>query len=67
MQLVITSAEKLNLYHVCKGENWDKVVNSDLRRKLLNEEYEIINSIETSLGKASVISFKKVWHILISE
>lgn len=59
MQLVITSAEKLNLYHVCKGENWDKVVNSDLRRKLLNEEYEIINSIETSLGKASVISFKK--------
>ena len=59
MQLVITSAEKLNLYNVCKDENWDAVTNSDLRRKLLNEEYEINNSIETSLGKASVISFKK--------
>ena len=59
MQLVITSAEKLSLYNVCKGEDWNKVINSDLRRKLLNEEYEINNSIETSLGKASVISFKK--------
>ena len=59
MQLVITSAEKLNLYNVCTEEGWNKVVDSDLRRKLLNEEYEISNSIESSLGKASVISFKK--------
>lgn len=59
MQLVITSAEKLNLYNVCKEENWNEVIDSDLRRKLLNEEYEISNSIESSLGKAGVISFKK--------
>lgn len=59
MQLVITSAEKLNLYDVCSEENWKSVIDSDLRRKLLNEEYEINNSIEKSMGEAAVISFKK--------
>lgn len=59
MQLVITSAEKLNLYDVCSEENWKTVIASDLRRKLLNEEYEISNSMESSIGEAAVISFKK--------
>lgn len=59
MQLVITSAEKLNLYEVCNEENWSTVIDSDLRRKLLNEEYVISNSIEDDLGVAAVISFKK--------
>ena len=59
MQLVITSAEKLNLYNVCDEENWIQVIDSDLRRKLLNEEYEISSSFDHSIGKATVISFKK--------
>lgn len=59
MQLVITSAEKLNLYEVCNEENWKSVIDSNLRRKLLNEEYVISNSAEESLGIAAVISFKK--------
>lgn len=59
MQLVITSAEKLNLYNVCNEENWIQVIDSDLRRRLLNEEYEISNSFDNSIGKAAVISFKK--------
>lgn len=59
MQLVITSAEKLNLYNVCDEENWIQVIDSDLRRKLLNEEYEISSSFDHSIGKAAVISFKK--------
>ena len=59
MQLVITSAEKLNLYNVCDEENWIQVIYSDLRRKLLNEEYEISSSFDNSIGKAAVISFKK--------
>lgn len=59
MQLVITSAEKLNLYNVCDEENWIQVIDSDLRRRLLNEEYEISNSFDNSIGKAAVISFKK--------
>ncbi|MBI6874891.1 DNA phosphorothioation-dependent restriction protein DptH [Clostridium aciditolerans] len=59
MQLAITSAEKLNLYEVCDEENWNSVIDSDLRRRLLNEEYIVSNSIEKSLGIAAVISFKK--------
>lgn len=59
MQLVVTSAEKLNLYDVCNEENWKRVIDSDLRRKLLNEEYEISSSIENVMGKAAVISFKR--------
>lgn len=62
MQLVITSAEKLNLYNVCDEENWNTVIDSDLRRILLNEEYIIINSFDESLGEAAVISFKKENH-----
>lgn len=59
MQLIITSAEKLNLYDVCKEENWNSIIDSDLRRKLLNEEYVIKNSFMDSMGEAAVISFKK--------
>ncbi|GKU30436.1 DNA phosphorothioation-dependent restriction protein DptH [Clostridium folliculivorans] len=59
MQLVITSAEKLNLYNVCNEGNWNSVIDSDLRRKLLNEDYKISDSIEDSIGIAGVISFKK--------
>lgn len=59
MQLVIASAEKLCLYNVCNDQNWSEITSTDLRRKLLNEEYEISTSLEEVLGKAAVISFKK--------
>lgn len=59
MQLVITSAEKLNLYNVCNEENWKTVIDSDLRRKLLNEEYEVSDYLKSSIGEAGVISFKR--------
>ena len=59
MQLVITSAEKLNLYNVCTEQEWKSVIDSDIRQKLLNEEYEISDSIDESIGEAAVISFKR--------
>lgn len=59
MQLVIASAEKLCLYNVCSDQNWSEITSTDLRRKLLNEEYDIVTSLEEALGKAAVISFKK--------
>ncbi|WP_252238209.1 DNA phosphorothioation-dependent restriction protein DptH [Clostridium sp. VAP51] len=58
MQLVVTSAEKLHLYSVCNEENWNSVIDSNLRKILLNEEYIISNTFEKSLGEAAVISFK---------
>ncbi|CAG9344063.1 AAA-like domain protein [Clostridium perfringens NCTC 8239] len=58
MQLVISSAEKLNLYGVCNNQKWEKVIDSELRRKLLNEEYEIVDLMDKVLGEAAVVSFK---------
>ena len=58
MQLVITSAEKLNLYNVCNEENWNSIINSDIREVLLNEGYVVTDAVEGSIGEAAVISFK---------
>lgn len=59
MQLVVTSAEKLKLYNVYNEEKWDKIIDSDLRRKLLNEDYEISTSMDNLIGEAAVISFRR--------
>ncbi|MGL4450603.1 MAG: DNA phosphorothioation-dependent restriction protein DptH [Sarcina sp.] len=59
MQLVVNSAEKLKLYHVGDEAKWNMIVNSDIRRKLLNEEYEISTSFDSEMGRAAVISFKE--------
>ncbi|MGL5069193.1 MAG: DNA phosphorothioation-dependent restriction protein DptH [Sarcina sp.] len=58
MQLAVNSAEKLNLYNVGNKDEWDQVINSDIRRKLLNEEYTISTSFDEEIGRAGVISFK---------
>lgn len=59
MQLAVTSAEKLHLYNVCQNQNWLSIIDSDVRRKLLNEEYEVCNETHPLFGKAAVVSFKK--------
>jgi len=60
MQLAVSSAEKLLLYEIGDGEQgWEQVTDSDLRRKLLNEEYEIVESFNQEMGEACVLSFKK--------
>jgi len=60
MQLAVTNAEKLLLYSVGDGnQGWQDVTDSDLRRKILNEEYEIVESFIPQMGKAGLISFKK--------
>lgn len=59
MQLVIVSCEKLKLYDIWKDGKWDKIIDSDIREKLLNEDYEISNALDEVIGEGSVISFKK--------
>lgn len=59
MQLVITSAEKLELYNICKEEGWRTIIDSNIRKKLLNEEYRISESVDHVIGEAAVISFKR--------
>lgn len=59
MQLVIVSIEKLKLYKIWNDQDWDRIIASDIRRKLLNEEYIISTELDDIIGKGAVISFKK--------
>ena len=60
MQLTVASAEKLLLYEVGDDQQrWREVTETDLRKKLLNEEYEIVSNFNPAMGKAGLISFKK--------
>ena len=59
MQLVTVSAEKMKLYNIWNNQNWDEIINSDVRTKLLNDDYEISNDLDKYIGRGSIISFKK--------
>ncbi len=60
MQQVMVNAEKMQIYEVGdETQNWDKITRSELRRKLLNEEYEIVDAFIPQMGKAGVISFRE--------
>ena len=60
MQQVMVNAEKMMLYEVGESNSaWELVVRSDLRCRLLNEEYEVVDSLIPKMGKAGVISFRE--------
>lgn len=60
MQQILVNAEKMMLYEVEEDNSaLELVTKSDLRRKLLNEEYEVVDSLIPKMGKAGVISFKE--------
>lgn len=60
MQQVMVNAGKMLLYEVGdENTGWDTVTQTDLRRKLLNEEYEIVESLIPNMGKAGVVSFRE--------
>jgi len=59
MQLAIISAEKMKLYNIWSEQNWDLIIDSDVRRKLVNDDYEIVNDLDKLIGRGAVLSFKK--------
>ncbi|HBF4286144.1 DNA phosphorothioation-dependent restriction protein DptH [Clostridioides difficile] len=59
IQLAIVSAQKMKLYHIWDEQNWDDIINSDIRTNLLNDNYEISNDLDEFIGRGAVISFKK--------
>lgn len=59
MQLAVSSAEKLVLYEIGdENQGWELVADSILRKKLLNEEYDIVDTLNENMGEACVLSFK---------
>lgn len=59
VQLAIVSAEKMNLYHVWESQDWEQIVNTDTRGKLLNDDFVVSTSLRGILGDGIVLSFKK--------
>lgn len=59
MQQVIISAEKMKLYEIWPEQNWDLILNSNVRTKLLNDDFQISNKLDNLIGRGAVISFKK--------
>ncbi|MBD5476839.1 MAG: DNA phosphorothioation-dependent restriction protein DptH [Lachnospiraceae bacterium] len=60
MQQVVVNAEKMMLYGVGKDNSaWEVVTKTELRKKLLNEEYEIVETLIPKMGRAGVISFRE--------
>lgn len=59
MQLVIVSIEKLKLYQIWNDQEWDRIIDSDIRTKLLNENYTISTELDELIGQGAVVSFKK--------
>ena len=60
-QLAVISAEKLNLYNVWSSQDWEKIVNTDVRGKLLNDDFIISDSLHGEIGEIGdgiIISFK---------
>ncbi len=58
-QLVIISAEKMKLYNIWDEQNWDIILDTEVRTKLLNDEYEVSNILDEYIGRGAVISFKE--------
>ncbi len=59
MQILIIKIEKLKLYEIGNVENWNYLLNTETKQKLLNNNYKFSQSFENELGKFGVISFKK--------
>ncbi|MCD1262004.1 DNA phosphorothioation-dependent restriction protein DptH [Paenibacillus athensensis] len=62
IQSAIVSAEKMKLYDIWPEQRWDEIIDSDLRGKLLNDEYEISHALDQFIGNGAVLSFKKGIH-----
>lgn len=60
IQQAIVNAEKMIMYGIGdSSQGWEKVTSSDLRKKLLCEEYEIVESLMPKMGHAGVVSFRE--------
>ena len=57
-QLAISSADKINLYHIMDIQDYEQILNSEIRGKLLNDEFEISTETTKILGDGIVVTFK---------
>ncbi|MGE7939884.1 DNA phosphorothioation-dependent restriction protein DptH [Bacillus paramycoides] len=59
VQLLLVSAKKMKLYNIWPNKNWDDVLEGEIRTKLINDDYEITNDLDTHIHKGAIIAFKR--------
>ena len=60
IQQVLVNAGKMQLYEIGNDKlKWDLITDSDLRGKLISENYEIVDSLIPEMGKAGVVAFRE--------
>lgn len=58
IKLVLVSIEKFKLYNVWEEQDWDTIIESDVRTKLLNDDYTISNKLDEIIGRGAIFTFK---------
>lgn len=58
IKLVLVSIEKFKLYNVWEEQKWDEIIESDVRAKLLNDDYTISNRLDEIIGRGAIFTFK---------
>ena len=60
IQQVLVNAGKMQLYEIGDDKlKWSLITDSDLRGKLISEDFEIVDSLIPEMGKAGVIAFRE--------
>lgn len=57
-QLAINSADKINLYNILDIQDYEQILDSDIRGRLLNDDFEISTELYKKLGDGIVVLFK---------
>ena len=57
-KLAITNAEKMKLYKIWPNQNWERIIN-DYRSDLLNNNFELSTSLDSTYGTFGLIHFGK--------
>ncbi|MGF7071693.1 DNA phosphorothioation-dependent restriction protein DptH [Priestia megaterium] len=62
IQLLLVSVKKMKLYNVWEEQNWDAILEGNIRKKLINDDYEIVNTLKNHIQDGAIVSFLKNVH-----
>lgn len=62
IQLLLVSVKKMKLYNVWDQQDWDKVLNGEIHEKLINDDYEIVDTFKEHIQEGAIVSFLKGVH-----
>jgi len=55
-KLTITNAEKMKLYHILDGQNWDTIIN-EYRSDIMNNNFSVSENLDDKYGMFGLIHF----------